>query len=86
MCRTSDGFALANFDLELRGPGDFFGSAQHGLPKLKIADLLQDRMVLAQTGTVCRQLLDADPQLRQNPLLRAEVGRLFSQVGQQGLN
>ena len=44
--QTSDGFAVAQFDLETRGPGDFFGSRQHGLPTLQIADLMNDTRTL----------------------------------------
>ena len=43
LCSTTDGFAVAQYDLETRGPGDFFGSRQHGLPTLQIADLMNDR-------------------------------------------
>ena len=46
LCSTSDGFAVAQFDLETRGPGDFFGSRQHGLPTLQIADLMNDTRTL----------------------------------------
>lgn len=42
LCHTNDGFEIAKFDLETRGPGDFFGSRQHGLPTLRIADLMAD--------------------------------------------
>ena len=42
LCSTTDGFAVAQYDLETRGPGDFFGSRQHGLPTLQIADLMND--------------------------------------------
>ena len=41
LCHTSDGFAVAKYDLENRGPSDFFGSAQHGLPTLRVADLVR---------------------------------------------
>ncbi len=46
LCSTSDGFAVAQYDLETRGPGDFFGSRQHGLPTLQIADLMNDTRTL----------------------------------------
>lgn len=86
MCESSDGFALANLDLEMRGPGDFFGAAQHGLPQLKIADLLTDRTTLAETSAVAHQLLDEDATLRRWPLLRQAVGRLFSSISENGFN
>ena len=47
-CSTTDGFKVADEDLRLRGPGDFFGERQHGLPKLKIADMLNDMQILHQ--------------------------------------
>lgn len=50
----SDGFKIADVDLKLRGPGDFFGNRQHGLPKLKIADMLEDIEVLKE----CRRCTD----------------------------
>ena len=68
LCRTSDGFAVAKYDLETRGPGDFFGSAQHGLPTLRVADLVQDTRTLrvAQDLSlihICTVYLDADLEL-----------------------
>ncbi len=86
MCESSDGFALANLDLEMRGPGDFFGAAQHGLPQLKIADLLTDRTTLAETSAVAGRLLEEDATLRRWPLLRQAVGRLFSSISENGFN
>lgn len=79
MCETSDGFKIADQDLKLRGPGDFFGQRQHGLPDLKIADMLNDTYVLKQAQAVAGELLDADPGLAQpeHRGLRAEVKQLF---------
>ena len=76
---TSDGFKISEADLELRGPGDFFGSAQHGLPKLKIADIAADSDVLKLAQSVAgeinsRGLLD----LPQYSKLKERVHRLFS--------
>ena len=48
MCQTNDGFLISEKDLELRGPGDFFGTEQHGLPNFKIANLFQDIEILKQ--------------------------------------
>ena len=56
---TSDGFRISEADLELRGPGDFFGSAQHGLPKLKIADVAADTDVLRLAQSVANELNEA---------------------------
>ena len=56
MCRTSDGFVIAEEDLKLRGPGDFFGERQHGLPKLKIADMVQDTRLLSEARDLAENL------------------------------
>lgn len=48
MCETNDGFEIARRDLDLRGPGDFFGTKQSGLPDFRLADLSQDFQVLEQ--------------------------------------
>ena len=58
MCETTDGFKIADEDLKLRGPGDFFGTRQHGLPKLKIADILTDTKILMQTQELARELME----------------------------
>ncbi|MGI6264567.1 MAG: ATP-dependent DNA helicase RecG [Acutalibacteraceae bacterium] len=88
MCETTDGFRIADEDLKLRGPGDFFGSRQHGLPDLKIADLQADMVWLRQAGDAARRLHESDPQLEdpQNRLLKEEIDLLYGQVGEQGLN
>ncbi len=58
MCETTDGFKIADEDLKLRGPGDFFGTRQHGLPKLRIADILNDTKILMQTQELARELME----------------------------
>lgn len=63
MCSTSDGFKIADEDLKLRGPGDFFGTRQHGLPQLRIADILTDTRILLQTQELAVELLKSDPRL-----------------------
>ncbi|MBQ8684110.1 MAG: ATP-dependent DNA helicase RecG [Clostridia bacterium] len=88
MCATGDGFRIADEDLKLRGPGDFFGNRQHGLPQLRVADLLEDMPLLQRAQTAAGLLLADDPDLTapQNAPLREEVARLFDRVGEHGLN
>ena len=90
MCETNDGFRIADEDLKLRGPGDFFGRRQHGLPSLRLADLSGggDMRVFQRTQQLARSLLEEDPALErtEHAALAQEVRRLFAQVGEQGLN
>ena len=83
LCHTSDGFAVAKYDLENRGPGDFFGSAQHGLPTLRVADLVQDTRTLKVAQEEAKALLAVDPNLAmpQHRALSDEVDRLFATAG-----
>lgn len=79
MCSTSDGFKIADEDLRLRGPGDFFGSRQHGLPQLKIADMMKNMDVLMEAQEAAGSIFSADSLLN-NPEhrgLKAEVRQLF---------
>ena len=82
MCETTDGFRIADEDLRLRGPGDFFGARQHGLPELKIADMSADFAMLQLAQGEARDLLARDPSLQQEEHrgLRAEVRQLFSSL------
>ena len=57
MTKTNDGFKISEEDLRLRGPGDFFGSRQHGLPELHIADLGADMNVLSAAQDAAKELL-----------------------------
>jgi ATP-dependent DNA helicase RecG len=61
---TSDGFQLAEMDFELRGPGDLFGTQQHGLPPLRIADVRSDQQTLEEARGRAQQLFAADPGLK----------------------
>ncbi len=61
MCSTTDGFKIADEDLRLRGPGDFFGTRQHGLPQLRIADLMTDSKILAETREIAEEITEKDP-------------------------
>ena len=58
MASTSDGFAIAERDLELRGPGDFFGTRQSGLPKLRTGDLVRDRDIMEDGAREARRLVE----------------------------
>ncbi|MEG0768525.1 MAG: ATP-dependent DNA helicase RecG [Ruthenibacterium sp.] len=80
LCHTTDGFALARFDLETRGPGDFFGSRQHGLPTLHIADLMTDSRALYAAQQEALALVAGDPGLREekHARLRAMAEALFA--------
>ena len=83
LTRTTDGFQIAEEDLKLRGPGDFFGQRQHGLPQLRIADLAGDMRVLKEAQLAAQALLERDPGLKRPehaPLLK-QVHRLFEQHG-----
>ena len=83
LAKTADGFRIAEEDLKLRGPGDFFGQRQHGLPQLGIADLAADMRVLKEAQQAAQKLLEADPGLSRPehaPLL-GRVRRLFAQHG-----
>ena len=88
MCATNDGFRIADEDLKLRGPGDFFGNRQHGLPQLKVADLLEDMPLLRRAQTTAGVILREDGELTapHNAPLRQAVERLFSRVGENGMN
>lgn len=88
MCQTTDGFKIADADLRLRGPGDFFGSRQHGLPTLKISGMLDDMVTLGQTKQAAHMIFENDPLLQKNEhkALRESVSRLFSKTGQNALN
>ena len=83
LCSTSDGFAVAQYDLETRGPGDFFGSRQHGLPTLQVADLMNDTRTLHAAQNEAAALLAADPLLErpEHALLARQVEQMFDQAG-----
>ena len=58
MAGSNDGFAIAERDLELRGPGDFFGTRQSGMPKLRTGDLVRDRGIMEDAHREARRLVD----------------------------
>ena len=74
MTQTNDGFRIAEEDLQLRGPGEFYGTRQSGMPELYIADIVRDIDVLTETRQTAFELVEADPQLQDGavrPLRRA---------------
>lgn len=79
---NTDGFKIADEDLKLRGPGDFLGSRQHGLPDMKIADIFADRETLHSAGKEAEELLRRDPMLHdaENAGLRSEITDLFRRL------
>lgn len=85
---TTDGFKIADEDLKLRGPGEFFGSRQHGLPEMKIADMLEDRSTLEETQRAAKEIMARDPELSspESTALKNEIQRLFDAVGSAGMN
>ncbi len=88
MSRTESGFEIAEEDLKLRGPGDFFGNAQHGIPPMLQTALTGDMPMVAETQKAADMLLSHDPQLllKENQSLRLAVLRMFHKNGANGLN
>ncbi len=77
LCDTNDGFEIARADLVQRGPGDFFGQRQHGLPALHVADLTADLALMQSAREEAERLLVKQPGLESYPELRERVGRMF---------
>jgi len=86
MCKTNDGFIIAQEDLKSRGPGDFLGKRQHGLPDLKIADMLNDMRLMQLAGNDAAQLLKKDSSLKGNPSLKFAIENMFSMADTDILN
>ena len=76
MCASNDGFYISEQDLKLRGPGDFFGTRQHGLPEMKIANLFEDRAILKLSQEAARIIIDKG--IDQYPLLKKRCDRLLA--------
>ncbi len=79
ICSSDDGFVISQQDLELRGPGDFFGTRQHGLPNLKIANLFTDMPMLEEARQAASEVINRDPtlELREHMLLKAKIAELM---------
>ena len=88
MCRTQSGFEIADEDLKLRGPGDFFGNRQHGLPELHVADMNADMNVLRYAQREAAALIREDPALEApaHRGLKGQVKLLFGSVWESGMN
>lgn len=82
ICNSRDGFKIADEDLKLRGPGDFFGERQHGLPLLKIADIVNDSRILSAAKDIADEITEEDPDLSkpENRILKKSVTELFGDV------
>ena len=88
LCHTADGFAVAQYDLEHRGPGDFFGKRQHGLPTLRVADAAADAAMIETAAAEAGALLEKDPELAapERAPLRDALARLFDAAGGTAVN
>ena len=64
MAQTSDGFEIAEADLKLRGPGDFLGTKQSGLPEFRVADIVEDQWILEQAKSAAWAIMNEDPDLQ----------------------
>lgn len=84
---TNDGFAIASKDLELRGPGEIFGTRQHGLPEMKIGDIARDTALMNDASAEAEALLKSDPTLSspENAPIRASLTRMFTGRGAEGM-
>ena len=81
LAATNDGFKIAEEDLKLRGPGDFFGKRQHGLPQLKVADFAADVALLKEAKAAAEKVVAVDPTLDkpEHRLLKARVRQMFEE-------
>ena len=80
MVETSDGFELAEMDLRQRGAGEICGTRQHGVTDFRVADLVRDEKILMLARTEAQTLLNEDPELSGEPMLRQEILRRLGGV------
>lgn len=73
MCETTDGFVIAEEDLKIRGPGDFLGTKQSGIPTFSFADLLRDHRILSEAREAAFSILKEDPALESYPALKKYI-------------
>ena len=86
MCQTTDGFIIAEEDLRLRGPGDFLGHRQHGVPEFKIADLAKDSGILQEAAGAAAAFTQDGPGLSKYPLLQGRINEILSLTDKGMLN
>lgn len=81
MQQTNDGFVISEKDLELRGPGDFFGTMQHGVPEFKVANLFTDMEILKEAQAAAKNLLEEDPMIEkeENIGIKGKIDKLFKE-------
>ena len=79
LCESTDGFRIAEEDLKLRGPGEIFGTRQHGLPEMQFSEIVSHQDVLEKAKKAAEELLDRDPALAQaeNAALRKRIEKMF---------
>lgn len=80
ICDNSDGFSIAEADLALRGPGEFLGHKQHGLPELKMADFIKDSRILKVASDEAKALVYKDNNLANHPLLYNKIQYMFENL------
>ena len=85
---TTDGFKISEEDLKLRGPGDFFGNRQNGLPAFKIANIFADIDIVREAKNCVTEILQNDPtlSLSQNEPIKKEANRIIEKMGKVEMN
>jgi ATP-dependent DNA helicase RecG len=73
MTQTNDGFVIAEKDLEIRGPGEFLGFRQSGLPEMLLADLVNDAKILEEARHAAIEIIQVDPELNNHPTLKEMI-------------
>ena len=83
MCETNDGFKISEKDLEIRGPGEFLGTRQHGLPAMRVGNLMSDMQILRDAHDAAFEILENDPTLSmtENQELKNNINKNIEQLG-----
>ena len=80
LTKTNDGFKIAEADLKLRGPGDFLGTKQSGIPTFNFANIIRDWKILSEARDSALKLVSSDPELKGSPNLRKVVEKRWSEL------